>query len=168
MKKAIVFFAVLVICMVNVTSAQKITVKKGFFGGWKYSTDDDLYWKVGNRGIPLCQEMEGNEAALNEMAKYTSNKTMALITGIPGGWMVGWAAGKALGNKYEDSDKTMLQIGLPLCIISTVFEIISDGHIKKAVRIYNGEEESAHFGFDIKRQIAFNTDLISYNLTYSF
>ncbi|MCP4703834.1 MAG: hypothetical protein GY865_04415 [candidate division Zixibacteria bacterium] len=168
MKKAILFFAVLIICLVNVASAQKITLKKNIFGGWKYSIDNDEYRKVGNTGAPLYLEFEDNNEALNELTKYKTNKTLSLITGMPGGWMVGWAAGKALADKYEDSDKTLLQIGVPLCIISTIFEIVSDGHLKKAARFYNGEEEKAHFGFDIKREFAFNTNLISYNLTYSF
>jgi len=169
MKKAILFFLLLVICMVNVASAQrKITLKKNIFGPWKYSFNNIDYFEVGNSGKSLRYDMEGNEAAIIEMKKFKSNRIMMMITGIPGGSMVGWAIGNRSSRGQNISTETLLLIGFPLCIMSIAFQIASDGHLKKAVRIYNGEEEEIHFGLNVNKESVFGTEQISCNLTYLF
>ena len=169
MKKALVFFAVLMLCAVNMASAQRISIYRTFFfSEWLYTHNHVDYWKVGMSGKYLCQEMGGNEAALNEMKKFKINRTISFVFAVPGIIAATWAAYDALQWQYDKTDTKILLIGAPFGIVSIVFRLISDKHIKRAVSIYNGDEEAIHLGLNFKKQFAFDTELISCNLTYSF
>ncbi|MEW6052011.1 MAG: hypothetical protein AB1644_13235 [Candidatus Zixiibacteriota bacterium] len=120
-------------------NAKHIYLKKTFFGGWKYSTDSLQFKGVGFSGNGLRNEMSDNQDAVSEMSSYKSQKTWALVTGIPGGFLVGWATGSAIAGKFESTEQTMLAVGAPLFIASIVFEATANRHMKRAVAIYNGE-----------------------------
>lgn len=135
---------ILTVMLCTQVSAE-IILKKSFFGGWKYSTDGVEYRKVGMSGGDLRYEMAGSEEAQTHMEKYKTANTWAAVTGIPGGFLVGWPLGGYLGSggEWPDSYTTMIVIGAPLAIISMVFESSAGRNLKKAVGLYNdGEDQS--------------------------
>lgn len=138
------------LCLVSCVQAGHIELKNSFFGGWKYSTDGVTFNKVGYSGRGLYDAMEENEAAQKQMLAYKSHMTVAVVTGTPGGILIGWPLGGAIVGGWKDSYTTMIVIGTPLAIISTVYEISAKSHLKKAVRIYNGEEQASHFDIGIR------------------
>ncbi len=133
-------------------SSAEITLKKNFFTGWKYSSDGLAFKNVGFSGSELRDEMRGDEKAQAHMTKYKSSKTWAAITGWPGGFLLGWPIGGYLGSggEWKDSYTTMMIIGAPLAVISTIFEASATRNLKKAVALHNGEEHSLGFMLDIR------------------
>ncbi len=168
MKKIIVFWAVSILCLVNIAFAQKITVSHNFFGGWKYAVDGGKYEWVGIRGKSLCKVMAGNEVALNEMKKYSSVRTMSLITSISGLCLTGYVSVKLINGTFEEHDNNYLLVGIPLSVISIISQIVSDNYLRKAVRIYNNEKKAIHLDLNLNRKFAITSELISLNLTYAF
>jgi len=137
----IVIVITTVCLMAGAAHAGEIKLKNSFFGGWKYSVDGMDYKKVGFSGDDLRLEMAGNDAAQKEMDKYQTNMTWATVTGIPGGFLLGWPLGGYIASgEWKDSYNTMYMIGVPLGITSIVLEATAHGKLKKAVRIYNGQE----------------------------
>jgi hypothetical protein len=141
---------------------QEITLKNNFFTGWKYSFDGSEYHKVGVSGRSLHDAMEGNAPAQEEMRKYKSAKTTATVFGIPGGFLIGWPLGATLaGKEWNDTYTGMVIAGGAMGIISLVFESSATGHLKKAVSIYNGEEQALGFMISYRPQMTeYNNGLI--------
>ena len=150
-------------------SAEKIHIKKTFFGGWKYSTDSIEYKGVGNSGTGLYNLMEGNADAQDQMLRYKKNKTWAAVTGIPGGFLVGWPLGGYAGSsEWKDGYTTMLIVGIPLSIVSLITEASATKNLKNAVKIFNGEESSLSMSLNyIPRLNSNNNDLlVTLNLSF--
>jgi hypothetical protein len=135
----IVCLAIVLIISLS-AGAKTIKLKNGFFTGWQFSVDGNKFNKVGMSGDKLASEMEGNEPASTEMSKYKSNKTTATIIGVPAGFLIGWPIGGSLGGGWREEYGYMLGAGGALAVISFVLEASSTSHLKKAVRIFNGEE----------------------------
>jgi len=168
MRKVAFTVFVVVLVFACFASAKEITLKKSFFTGWKYSVDGEDFQKVGFTGSSLRYEMEGNDAAQREMDTYKSRKIMAAVTGWPGGFLIGWPIGGAIANGWKDSYNVMLAVGVPLTIISTVYEISANDHLKKAVRIYNGEEQVIYFGINYNRVLAAANGRVTVGFTWTF
>ena len=139
-----IVIATIALCLLaGTTIAGRIELDKSFFGGWEYSIDGIEYKKVGYSGSGLRFEMSDNEAAQKQIDKYATCKTWATITAVPGGFLIGWPLGGYLANlEWKHSYTNMYIIGVPLCLTSIVFEATATGKLKKAVRIYNGEESA--------------------------
>ncbi len=134
-----VLLTCLVLCCSQVSA--KITLKKTFFGGWKYSLDGTKFKGVGLSGNGLRNEMTGSDSAQMHMQKYKSAKIWGVVTGIPGGFLLGWPLGSKLGGKdWTDTYTAMIVAGVPLSIASFVFEEAATRNLKKAVNIYNGDD----------------------------
>jgi hypothetical protein len=135
-----------VLCLVaGSANGKEIILKNSFFGGWKYSLDSMFYHKVGYSGAELRRAMEGNEAAQAQMDKYKTYKVWASVTGAPAGFLIGWPSGSYIaGGEWKDSYTTMYVVAAPLLVASITFEMTATSKLKKAVRIYNGEEQGAN------------------------
>jgi hypothetical protein len=136
--------------MAGLVNAGEIALKTSFWNGWQFSTNGGMsYEKVGISGTSLRTAMEGNEAAQAEMGKYNTNSTFATITGMPAGFLIGWPLGGYLASgEWEEQWTTWYTIGVPLAIVSTIFTAAAKTNVKRAVSIYNDEEQS--IGFDVK------------------
>ena len=169
MSKLLTFTAIIILFFTFQISAGEITLKKSFFSGWKYSTNGMDFHKVGNNGTTLYNYMDGNAAAQEHMNKYKSGKSWAMITGIPGGFLVGWPLGGYAGNGvWKDSYTPMLLIGIPLGIISMIAEHSATKNLKEAVNIYNGEELSISMKLDYKSvDLSYQNNLLL-SLTLNF
>lgn len=144
MKSRILWGGMVLLCLASCVHAGHIELKNSFFSGWKYSTDGITFNKVGTSGKGLHDAMAGNEPAQKHMLVYKSRMTMALVFGYPGGFLVGWPIGGALFGDWKDSYTVMMAIGVPLAVISAVYESSAKSHLKKAVKVYNGEEQASH------------------------
>jgi|GEM_PF-2682814 len=135
-----------VLCLVaGSVYGNEITLKNSFFGGWKYSLDGAFYHKVGYSGAELRGAMEGNEAAQAQMDKYKTYKIWSAVTGAPAGFLIGWPLGGYIASgEWKDSYTTMYIVAAPLFVASAAFEMSATSKLKKAVRIYNGEEQGAN------------------------
>ncbi len=130
--------------------AREIKLKNTFFGGWKYSVDGGDFHKVGWTGKTLRLEMEDNPESVKLIDSYRKYNLAGQIIGIPGGFLVGWAAGSAIAGRYKDSDKTLLTIGAPLCATSIVLELVANGKLKKAIKTYNDPAPAVTLRTDVQ------------------
>jgi hypothetical protein len=120
--------------------AQQIKLKNSFFGGYKYSVGGGEFEKVGNSGKDLKVLMEGNPAATSKMSSYSTLKTASMVAGIPGGALVGWVIGASIAGAWDENQDTyqvMLAVGIPLVILSSVFDYTANSKLKDAVKLYN-------------------------------
>lgn len=137
--------------MFSCVQAQEVSLKKSFWSGWQYSTDGAHYEKVGNSANSLRMIMSENDEAMSELDSYKSNKTLSLVTGVPGGALVGWPLGATLGGgPWEPEYTYMLAIGGTLGVISLVAEGSATRHLKKAVDVHNGFDQPTLERFDIR------------------
>lgn len=142
MKSLTVIITATAIIMTATASGQEIILKNNFFTGWHYSLDGVKFHKVGISGKTLRYAMEGNEAAQAEMDGYKSRKTTSTVFGYIGGFLLGWPLGGSIaGREWDDTYTAMAVGGGALAIVSFVFDGSASNHLKKAVRIYNGEEQ---------------------------
>jgi hypothetical protein len=138
------------------TFAGEIELRKKFFGGWQFTSDAGMSWtKIGVTGSALREAMSGNDSARTEMDRFKTNNTVAVVTSIPAGFLIGWPLGSYVASgDWKDSYTTMYYIGVPLAVVSTIFEITAKGHLKRAVRIYNGEEQALQLKVTVQRPYA--------------
>lgn len=133
---------VMILLLCGSSACAEITLKKGFFSGWKYSIDGQTFTKVGYTGSRLYDEMEGHQEAQARLLQYRSAKSWALVSGIPGGILLGWPLGAYAGSggEWEDSYTTMIIVGGSLAVVSMILEATATRHLKEAVALYNGDE----------------------------
>lgn len=170
MKKGI-FAALAVFCIVNLASANEIQLKPRTFTGWKYSQDGVNFYGIGYTGKTLMQTMDGNELAQKQIRMYGDYRIISAILGFPGRFMLGWVAGKAITGRYDESKNTddiFLRAGISLTMVSLVFEAIGNYHLKKGVRLYNGEEQGLRFNIDLKHNYAINSNQLNLCFVYKF
>lgn len=139
MRRLLLVAAIIALGACSAVNAKHIYLKNTFFGGMKYSIDSIQFQKVGMSGDRLRLEMSDNPDAVNQMNSYKTCKIWATVTGIPGGFLIGWPLGKAIAGNYESSDGTMMLIGAPIAVASTILELVGNSHLSKAVKLYNGE-----------------------------
>ena len=153
--KQFLLATITLILIAGFANAGQIELRKKALTGWQYTVNGGMsYEKVGVSGNSLREAMEGNEDAQTEMNKYKFHNIIAAITAWPAGFLIGWPLGGYIASgEWEDQWTTWYAIGIPLAIISTGFEITAKGDLKRAVRIYNGEEQSV--GFDVRWRCGF-------------
>ena len=140
MLKRIALCIVALQCIHGIAVAQQVTLKKSFWSGYKYSVGGGEYRKVGNSGKDLRSVMQSNPAAASRMDSYKKFKTAGLVTGIPGGVLVGWVIGGSIAGGWDenqDTYTTMLIIGVPLIVASAILDGKANSNLKKAVTSYN-------------------------------
>lgn len=121
-------------------NAEEIVLKKSFWHGWKFSADGGkLYMKVGVSGKDLRQHMEGNDSAQAEVDLYRSRATVSWICAAFGGGIIGWTIGEASDNGWRDSHTQWMIGAAVLLTVSGLTDRSAVGHLKEAVRLYNGE-----------------------------
>ena len=84
----------------------------------------------------LLKITESNAEAFKEMQIAKSNSSVSNVFGIPGGFLVGWTLGTAIGG--GKANWAVAGIGAGLIVISIPFSTAYSRHAKNAVRIYNG------------------------------
>lgn len=83
----------------------------------------------------LLKITESNAEAFKEMKIAKSNSSVSNVFGIPGGFLVGWTLGTAIGG--GKANWAVAGIGAGLIAISIPFSTAYSRHAKNAVRIYN-------------------------------
>jgi hypothetical protein len=170
MKSKLLLFVLLNFLFVSTSVyAQKITLKKPFFGGMQYSLDGINYIKVNNNATSLRLIMKDFDECLVELDRYQKRKALGMITGFPGGFLIGWPLGGYLGSggEWKDSYNIMLAIGIPLTIISTILDHSAINCLKNAVSIYNSKQSISLNKFSINIGYQRNMN-IGVNFLYSF
>jgi hypothetical protein len=147
---------VIIVLLALVTSAgaadKKITLNKSFWSGWQYSQDDIHFHNVGATAKTLRQVMADNDEAVAQLNSYKSKKVAGAVLGIPGGVLIGWPLGATIaGQDWKDSYTVMMAVGIPLGIADIILESSATKNLKRAVAIYNGEEQSCldHVGVNL-------------------
>lgn len=168
MKTTIITLILLTLTFAATSTAKEITLKKNFFTGWKYSTNGKDFKGVGMSGKSLRFEMEGNDDAVAEMNIYKSRQVWVAVFGWPGGAMAGWACGSAIAGNWSETDGYLLGIGLGMGVISALFEASATRHLKKAVSIYNGEEQALMFDLNFRKSALASNGQLTLSLSYNF
>ncbi len=158
----------IIIFLTGTLSAEEITLKKTFFSDWKYSTDGQKFKGVGLSGTSLRELMADNDEAVAEMNVYKSRKVWMAVLGWPGGFMAGWACGAAIAGNWKDSDGVLLGVGVSMMVVSAIFEASATRHLKKAVSIYNGDDQELVFDMNFGRSVSSGNGQVGLALTYSF
>ncbi|MFH2036954.1 MAG: hypothetical protein ABIJ45_11165 [Candidatus Zixiibacteriota bacterium] len=163
----IIFF--IPFCM---TCAGDIQLKNSLITGWQYTDDGGYnYYKIGRGAGILYLAMNDNKESLNEILQYRSNHFIAELTGYPAGFLLGWVAGATMTGNYDDSrntHQTMLTIGVPLALISIVFEIIADNHLKNSVKIFNDQKQVPGLQITMKNNISTHHEQVKLAINYRF
>lgn len=124
----------------DAVNAKEIVLKKSFWSGWKFSADGGLlYMKVGTTGKDLRQFMDGHEEAQAEMDKYRSRAITGWICSAFSGGIIGWTLGEAGDNGWRDSHTQWMVGAAALLTVAILTDRSATGHLKEAVRLYNGE-----------------------------
>lgn len=168
MKKQLLIALLVLLAIASSSWAGEIKLKKTFFGGWKYAIGLGSFHGVGMSGKSLREHMEGNDEAVAEMKTYKERKIEAALFGWPGGFLMGWAAADAVLDNWSSTDEVFLAIGIPLTIIATIAEVSATNHLKKAVSIYNGEEQALFFDLDLRKPSFASGGGLSLGLKYRF
>jgi hypothetical protein len=141
---------VIVICIILLSGgiqAQEIKLKKSFFSGWKYSLNGGhSYRNVGVSAHGLLAVMKGDELAIRYINGYKNHIRVAKSFGFVGGFLIGWPIGGSIaGKEWNDTYSAMIYTGIPLTIISMVFEAKASSHLKRGINIYNRNQKSVLF-----------------------
>ncbi len=166
----IMIASILIILTASMASAQEITLKKSFWSGWRYSTGDMEWHKIGVLGEQLMNAMAENDAAVAEMRKYRSRRVLGYITGIPAVIVTTWSTVTYISHSpWKDEHTTMLVIGVPLLIVAWVCEASADRALQRAVRIYNGDDMSFGLEINVPRPLPAQTDqTLTVSLSWRF
>lgn len=160
---------ILLLGLSSSTIGGEIRLSNDFFTGWEYSLDGLRYQSVGFTGSGLRREMVDNEAALKQMSKYKEKRIVSAVLGWPGGAMLGWSLGAyAATGEWTDSEKKMFMVGAPLTIFAVLLELSANANMKKAVRIYNGEEQALDLEVRFPAYYASKTGTLVIGMTWSF
>ena len=126
--------------------------------------------KVGVSANGLRSIMSKNSECISALDSYKSKKTLAMIIGIPGGFLTGYPLGFYLGSggKWKDSFNVMLGIGIPLSIVSMIIEGSSTKFLKKAVSIHNSAILSYINGCNLSLKYNSNNNTMGINVLLSF
>lgn len=140
---------ILVASLISLADAGEIKLKFNLITGWKYSRNDGVLMKAGYTGKHLRMAMAGNDEAQAKMDTYSDGRTAAAFLGFVGTTLVGYSLYQRIDRGgWTKSDETRNNIGLGLGLASFLLDLRAMGHMKEAVRIYNGDEQSV--GFDVK------------------
>ena len=97
-----------------------------------------VVFKQNGKNLPprqLLKITESNAEAFKEMKIAKSNSSAGNVFGVPGGFLVGWTLGTAIGGGKPNW--AVAGIGAGLIVISLPFSTAYSKHAKNAVRIYN-------------------------------
>lgn len=168
------FLSICILClfvfvMAASAGATEIQLKKSFWSGWHYTVDGSNYMKVGVTGKTLHRAMEGNEAAQDAMQRYRTRRTIARITAIPGGALIGWPLGTQLaGGESKDSYTTMYIVGGAFSVISIIYELSATKHLKEGVRLFNEGDQSLDLKLGIAPNLAFGGQQVQVGIHWNF
>ena len=130
MKRTFIFF-IFLLCFSQLfaqSNTDTIEVKNGL----------GVVFKQNGKNLPprlLLKITESNAVAFKEMQIAKSNSSVSNVFGIPGGFLVGWTLGTAIGG--GKANWAVAGIGAGLIVISIPFSTAYSRHAKNAVRIYN-------------------------------
>jgi hypothetical protein len=131
MKKIIILGLFLLSAFQLLAQSQQdtIEIKKTFFG--------TVFRQYGKNLTPrkLLQITSVNQEAYKEMKIAKRNFDIGSAIGFPGGMLIGWPIGTAIGGGKPVW--ALAGVGFGLSLISIPFNIAYVKHAKKAVRLYN-------------------------------
>jgi len=132
-----VFVLALILTLAGEAQAQRITLKRPFFSGWRYSIDGGEYKRLGS-GTELKTMMADSRACLGAMKSFSDHATAAKITGILGILLVAWPISTQLrGKDWADSYTPMVIVGGSFGVVSLAMEAAGSRNLKRAVMIHN-------------------------------
>jgi len=121
-------FLIAVLAFIS-TNAQQIEVKKSFGEVQLYKDDVRLTMK------DTKALMRDHEAAFKELRKANTNKAFSYIFGIPGGALIGYPIGTAIGG--GEPEWLLAGIGAGLIVVSIPFISGYNKRARNAVSLYN-------------------------------
>ncbi|MFI5130517.1 MAG: hypothetical protein ACHQFX_11020 [Chitinophagales bacterium] len=107
-----------------------IEMVDNFFSGLRFYQHDQKLTLAG-----LSQVMYPNKEALKYLNKAKTNNTLGFITGIVGGFLIGYELGSLLGS--NDINWAVMGTGAGLILISIPFNSGTRRNARKAVYLYN-------------------------------
>ena len=119
------------------TSADSISMKKGFGGYFFYQGDKKL--KLNQ----LAYKMKSNDQAFKQIQSAQGTYGLAAVIGGVGGFMVGWPIGTAIGG--GDPNWTLAGIGAGLIIVSIPITHSFNKKAKQAIDTYNSGLHTSSF-----------------------
>ena len=139
-RRSLLLLAIMLSCA---SVSAEITLKKGFWTDWKYSTDSVRYERVGVSGATLRNLMSASPEAQTHMAQYGDAQTWSLVAGWGAGLLVGWTLASYLKNdhRWESNHTRSIGIAFSLGAAAAILESSASYHLKKAVDIYNESEK---------------------------
>jgi hypothetical protein len=138
--------------------ADQITVKNVFGGVQFFQNGKKL------TVAKMVKIMEPNEAAYAKIKSAQSNKTVATILGIPGGFLLGWSLGSALAG--AEPNWVLTGVGAGLVVASIPFSINFNKQSVAAVDIYNERLKTNTYRENIKASLCFKGNAVGLSLNF--
>lgn len=118
--------------------SQEIVLRKSFWLGYQYTTDNTHFKTVGYNSGGLDKIIKKVPGAHLAIQQYKKNTSLAWLSGVPGGTMVGWSLGGYLGGgKWLKNFSVLSAVGIPLIIVSLYFNNEAENNLLEAVTVFN-------------------------------
>jgi len=152
----------------SLVSGQKIYLSKSFFTGYKYSVDSVNYESIDTD--KMKDIMNENNEAIELLDKYSTYHTLSIVTGIPGGFLVGWPLGGYLGSggDWKDGYTAMLVAGGGLTILSFIFDSTANNSLEESIEMHNNHQLSLIESFNINLGYCSKKEVVMINVIFHF
>jgi hypothetical protein len=143
----------IVILLSGISTAQKISLKKGWFGESYYSIDGGNYKSIGFLAASISGAIGPDTLARRQLKSYRYNEATAVILGFSGGFMelglfIEMAAGEG-DFVWRPRSTIELVGGASLIALGFVFDSRALRHLENMVNIYNRNQNPAQIDLDI-------------------
>lgn len=142
MRNDSIYALAIVLALSCLADATQIKLKRqwNLLVGWKYSINNKPYEKLDESGMDLYGEMAGNDAAQKEMLDYKPNRIAGDVCAYIGGFTtLGTLAAAILTGGWSYDYWPSMIGGCTLLTGSVICFSMADRHLKRAVRIFNGQ-----------------------------
>lgn len=167
--KAYLLTLVFIFTNLPLEAEAQIELSDKSWSGWHFSVDSSEFQKVGINGGALYTIMECSEEAQAEMKRYKKNKTLSVALAFPSGGAIGVVLGDYFtGNNWTDVHTKVILFAIPVTIVSILLESASTRNLKKAVKYYNGYEDSVISDIILENGIFGKKPSFYFGLKYEF
>lgn len=129
MKTKLLFLIIMMSAMAGFSQNGEISIEKSAWGTKFYQNGKLLNYKG------LQKAVSNNEEALAFAKKAGSNNTAAAFLTFPGGFLIGYPLGQAIGGGQPNWE--LAAIGAGLILVSIPLSSAANKNAKKSISIYN-------------------------------
>ncbi len=133
-------------------SADELVLKNTLPGHWKFSVNGSPFQSLGPHCEGLCEALEGNPRAVQEVRKYNSLRTYSKNFFSLGIGAVAFSGiYRVFKKEWTDVSTYTALSGAVVLIAATSVEVIATGHLKRAVRLHNNDQTNLSLNLGVRQ-----------------